>query len=190
MGDRERVKRLATSGRWLPIVLLIASGAQAAGPGAGDRPADAQRQAEVARRGAEVMPFDLARTAHVFTKTPRGGTQRVVAKDPGDVEQVRLVRSHLRTIGAQFERGDYGAPEQIHGASMAGLDALRRAPPGAVSVRYADTPAGGMLTYSARDPKLIAALHRWFEAQLSDHGADASAGHAHHGSGEHSAHRP
>ena len=31
------------------------------------------RQAEVAARGAEVMPFDLDRTEHVFEKQPGGG---------------------------------------------------------------------------------------------------------------------
>jgi len=168
---------------------LAAPLAQAADPAAHEHTADAQRQAEVARRGAEVMPFELAKTRHVFTKTASGGTQRVVAKNAGDVAEVRLVRSHLREVGAQFRRGDYSAPERIHGESMAGLDALRAAPPGTVSVRYADVPGGGLLTYSSSDAKLIAALHRWFDAQLSDHGADATAGHAHPQGSEHPMHR-
>jgi hypothetical protein len=29
----------------------------------------------------------------------------------------------------------------------------------------------------------VAALHQWFDAQLSDHGADAMAGHMHHDHG-------
>jgi hypothetical protein len=41
--------------------------------------ADAQRQADVAQRGAQVMPFDLSATKHVFTKTADGGVQRVIA---------------------------------------------------------------------------------------------------------------
>lgn len=190
VADRGRSRRATCVGLWLLFVLLIAPGVPAAAAEPREHRPDAQRQADVARRGAQVMPFDLAKTTHVFAKTAGGGTQRVVAKDPKDVEQVRLVRSHLRAVGPQFRRGDYGAPEQIHGASMAGLEALRRAPPGAISVRYADTPAGGMLTYASRDPELIAALHRWFDAQLSDHGADAMAGHTHHGGSSHSAHRP
>jgi hypothetical protein len=36
-------------------------------------------QAKVAARGAEVMPFDLDRTTHVFTKLPDGGVQTVTA---------------------------------------------------------------------------------------------------------------
>ena len=30
------------------------------------------------------------------------------------------------------------------------------------------------------EARLVAALHQWFDAQLSDHGKDAVQGHAHH----------
>ena len=46
--------------------------------------ADAQRQAEVAKLGADVMPFSLQATIHIFIKTAQGGTQRVVAKRATD----------------------------------------------------------------------------------------------------------
>jgi hypothetical protein len=35
-------------------------------------------------------------------------------------------------------------------------------------------PNGAEITFSTDDPHLITALHRWFGAQLSDHGADAT----------------
>ena len=60
--------------------------------------ADAQRQAEVAGRGKDVMPFSLAATTHVFSKTAEGGIQQVVAKTPEDATQVQLVRQHLQEI--------------------------------------------------------------------------------------------
>ena len=138
---------------------------------------DAERQAEVARRGAAVMPFDLAATTHVFTKTARGGTQRVIAKRAGDATQVRLVRTHLREIQQEFERGDFSAPTRIHGAEMPGLAALQGAPRGAIALAYRDVPGGAELTYTSADAKLVDALHRWFDAQLADHGHDAMAGH-------------
>jgi len=142
--------------------------------------ADAQRQAEVARRGAQVMPFDLKATLHVFTKTASGGIQRVVARDPADADQVRRVREHLRQIQGEFQRGDFSAPEQIHGHEMPGLAVLRAADPGAIDIGYTDVAAGAELAYRARDPRLVDALHAWFDAQLDDHGADAMAGHMHH----------
>jgi hypothetical protein len=66
--------------------------------------ADAERQAEVAQRGAEVMPFSLKATTHIFTKSDDGGNQRVIAKNPSDGVQIRLIRTHLRKIQTQFQR--------------------------------------------------------------------------------------
>ena len=39
------------------------------------------RQAEVAERGREVMPFDLERTTHIFKPLPTGGLQQVISDD-------------------------------------------------------------------------------------------------------------
>ncbi|HWZ64285.1 MAG TPA: hypothetical protein VNX02_14805 [Steroidobacteraceae bacterium] len=139
----------------------------------------AQRQEEVAARGAEVMPFRLSATTHVFTKTPAGGLQQVVAKNPGDSEQVRLIRMHLEDIATHFHQGDYSGPAQTHGERMPGLAQLRAAKPGEIRVLYTDVAAGGQIEYLAQRPELIAAIHEWFDAQLSDHGADAMAGHDH-----------
>jgi hypothetical protein len=141
--------------------------------------ADGQRQAEVARRGADVMPFDLKATTHVFTKTPQGGTQRVVAKNASDSAQIALVRQHLREIREQFQKGDFSGPAHIHGAAMPGLAELQAAAPGAISVNYMDVARGAQLTYTTVDAKLVSALHQWFDAQLSDHGHDAMSGHRH-----------
>ena len=60
--------------------------------------ADAERQAEVAQRGAEVMPFSLKATTHIFTKSDDGGNQQVIAKNLSDSGQIRLIRKHLREI--------------------------------------------------------------------------------------------
>lgn len=140
--------------------------------------ADVQRQADVARRGADVMPFSLEATQHVFTKAADGGTQRVVARRAGDAAQVRLVRQHLRDIESQFRRGDFSGPAHIHGADMPGLARLQAAPRGALAINYRDVPGGAELAYRTADPALVAAVHAWFDAQVSDHGRDAQAGHS------------
>lgn len=147
--------------------------------------ADDSRQSDVARHGAEVMPFSLKATLHVFTKTSDGGVQRVIARDPADVHQVHLVRAHLRQIQAQFLAGDFSGPAHVHGADMPGLAELRAAKPGQIAVDCKDVDAGAELTYRTKDAALVEALHRWFDAQVSDHGDDAMAGgmHHHHGDG-------
>ena len=142
--------------------------------------ADANRQAEVAKLGADVMPFDLKATTHIFTKTSDGGTQRVVAKDPSDAVQTRLVREHLRDVRVQFRNGDFSGPSHIHGTDMPGLAQLSSARPGQIAVAYQEVEGGAELTYRTRNVRLASALHAWFDAQISDHGADAMAGHQHH----------
>lgn len=142
--------------------------------------ADVQRQAEVAKLGADVMPFSLKATTHIFTKTAEGGTQRVVARSAADAAQVRLVREHLHEIRGEFLNGDFSGPSHIHGNEMPGLAELKAAGPGQIAIGYKEVAGGAELTYRTANAKLVAALHEWFDAQLSDHGADAMAGHPHH----------
>lgn len=132
----------------------------------------ANRQAEVAARGAEVMPFDLERTTHIFDDRPDGGLQQVRADDPADSAQIALIRSHLQEQAARFQRGDFGAPATIHGETMPGLAALREGY-SQFMVAYSELPDGAQIRYTASDPTLVAAIHAWFAAQLSDHGGHA-----------------
>lgn len=138
--------------------------------------AQARREAEVSRRGREVMPFSLPATTHVFTKAAQGGVQQVLAKDPADSAQVDLIRQHLREIHGQFLRGDFSGPAHIHGGSMPGLAQLQAARPGQIAIGYRDLPAGAELTYTTSDARLVQALHQWFDAQVSDHGRGARRG--------------
>ena len=55
---------------------------------------------------------------------------------------------------------------------------------GQVAIDCKDVEGGAELTYRTVDPKLVEALHAWFDAQLHDHGAVAMAGHMHHRDGE------
>lgn len=169
---------------FIPVLLLsFAGAAQAQGMDHAAHMAEmarAQRQAEVAGRGVDVMPFSLAATTHIFTKSPDGGVQQVVARTATDTAQVTLVRRHLREIRQQFLKGDFSGPAHIHGQQMPGLAELKSAPPGRIAIAYQDIKGGAQLTYATSDAGLVTALHEWFGAQLSDHGRDAMAGHGHH----------
>ena len=129
-----------------------------------------ERRAEVAEKGARVMPFDLSRTTHRFESLADGGLQTVTAKDPGDTLQIRLIREHLRAESERFPKGDFEDPMAIHGHDMPGIAELR-AGAGTFEVRYGEVPDGATIRYRANDAGLVAALHRWFEAQRMDHGA-------------------
>lgn len=168
--------------RWAPALCLAA--AAAALPAQAQQSASAERLHEVARRGTQVMPFDLQATVHVFTKLEDGGVQRVVARDEANATQVRLVREHLRELRERLREGDFSGPAHIHGEAMPGLAALRQAPAGRLSMDYRDVPGGAELRYRAADATLASAVHAWFDAQLSDHGPHAMAG-PDHQSGHH-----
>ncbi len=139
----------------------------------------AQRQAEVAERGKDVMPFDLSATVHIFTKSKSGGVQRVVARKKSDTKQVQLTREHLKEIQGQFLKGDFSGPTHIHGAQMPGLAELQAATTGQIAIEYKEVKGGAELSYKISDAQLVAALHKWFDAQVSDHGKDAMKGHNH-----------
>lgn len=56
---------------------------------------------------------------------------------------------------------------------MPGLAQLRTGA-AEVDVRFDVVEAGARLTYTSEDPELVAAIHRWFEAQIHDHGSHAT----------------
>lgn len=159
--------------RYLLLGLALAGAAQAAGP------ASPERLEEVERRGVHVMPFDLQKTLHIFEKTPEGGVQQVIARDATDGEQIRLIRGHLSQLAARFAQGDFRGPARIHGEDMPGLRELRA---GASQVRfaYSELANGAQIVYTTDSPPLQAAIHRYFDAQLSDHARHAVGKHPDH----------
>ena len=131
-------------------------------------------QEHVHAMGQTVMPFDLSKTTHVFRMTDTGGVQSVLVKDPQDKDQIALIRQHLLHEAAAFRHGDYADPSSLHGNAMPGLSVLESSH-AAIAVSFSNLPLGAALTFKSRDRHLVTAIHRWFGAQLSEHGADAKA---------------
>jgi hypothetical protein len=161
-----RKGRAIAVGAALGIVALVAAGFLWATQEGEDR------QADVARRGAEVMSFDLERTTHVFEQLADGGVETVVADDPRDDGGIRKIREHLRAEATAFRRGRFDDPARIHGTEMPGLTELE-AGHRSITIRYEDVPDGGRIRYATEQPDLVRAIHAWFEAQVSDHGEHA-----------------
>jgi hypothetical protein len=130
------------------------------------------RQEHVHEMAHSVMPFDISKTVHIFKMTESGGVQRVIAKDPNATDQIALIQQHLQHEAERFQHGDYGDPAMLHGADMPGLKELH-AGASRIKISYAALPTGGQITFETTDLHLLTALHRWFGAQLSEHGADA-----------------
>ena len=160
--------------------VIALAGSIAFAAGAFDGP---DRQQVISERGAEVMPFDLDETTHVFEPTETGGVQRVVADDPTDEKQVALIRGHLEEEAEAFRLGDLSDPAAIHGEDMPGLRELETGTE-RIEIRYSELSDGAQIEYETEDPALASALHEWFDAQLSDHGGHAAEGGTDDSSGE------
>jgi hypothetical protein len=167
-GPQNAQQNLTGVARIVVLVALVMSGILAS-TGVGAPPT---HQEEVATRGAQVMPFDLEQTIHVFQPLEDGGLQTVTAKDPSNSQQIALIQAHLKEEAEKFRRGDFSDPATIHGEDMPGLAALK-AGSRQIEMQYAPLSNGAQIQYTTQDPALIMALHQWFAAQLSDHGHHA-----------------
>jgi hypothetical protein len=137
--------------------------------------ADAQTQQEhVHHMSHDAMPFDMAKTLHIFTMTELGGVQKVIAKDPSEVDQIALIRQHLSHEADRFHEGDYSDPATLHGAEMPGLKEIQLGSQ-QIKVSFSALSDGAEIAFETTDLHLLTAIHRWFGAQLSEHGVDARA---------------
>jgi hypothetical protein len=139
------------------------------------RPSPAQTPQEHVHSSAHTaMPFDISKTVHIFSMTEQGGIQRVVIRDASAQEQVAPIQQHLRQEAERFQKGDYSDPGMLHGKDMPGLRDLQSAG-SKIKVSYAALSDGAEIVFSTEDKHLLTSIHRWFGAQLSEHGADAKA---------------
>jgi len=160
------------------LVLLVAASPEVSGqsdPGAvsPSPPAPSTRQQEVRDKGAKVMPFSLDATVHRFDKTDTGGVQQVLVRGKRS-DQIDMIRSHLHEIAQAFQARDFSKPMHIHGTDMPGLETMKAAGPGELDVAYHELEGGAEIDYIGHTPRMIDAVHRWFDAQLRDHGRDAT----------------
>jgi len=132
------------------------------------------KQEHVHNMAHGVMPFDVSKSIHFFKMTESGGIQRVVIKDGAFGDQVALIQQHLQHEATRFQQGNYADPAALHGEKMPGLKDLQGGA-SRIKVSYANLPTGAAITFETTDRRLLTALHRWFGAQLSEHGSDAKA---------------
>jgi hypothetical protein len=154
------------------ISLIFLAGCIASSP-SNSQGMSSSHQGMVHHMGHQVMPFDLNKTLHIFEMTESGGIQQVIARIPSDSAQIALIQQHLQHEAMKFINGDFSDPTSLHGAHMPGLKELA-ADAAKIKVEYAILPNGAQITFTTQDIHLITAIHRWFGAQLSDHGADAT----------------
>ena len=123
--------------------------------------------------GRLVTPFELNKTLLIFQMTGKGGIQQVIIRSSDNTAQVPLIQQHLQHEAMRFGKGDFSDPSSMHGAQVPGLKELA-AGAATIKIEYSALPNRAQITFETQDIHLITAIHRWFGAQLSDHGADAT----------------
>ncbi|MFZ0456047.1 MAG: hypothetical protein WCE54_13085 [Ignavibacteriaceae bacterium] len=130
------------------------------------------RRQMIHSRSSLVMPFNMNKVTHYFFDTKSGGVLKIKAKDSKDTSQVNLIREHLKKEHDLFSNGNFGDPKTLHGMNMPGLKTLKSSRD-KYKFEYKVLSDGAQLSFISKDSVVINALHRWFAAQLRDHGSDA-----------------
>jgi hypothetical protein len=120
------------------------------------------------KRGAAAMGFDLDATSHHFTLTPSGGSIEVTVKNEEDVAMIAAVRSHLRSIAADFARGDFDKPFQTHAEIPPGVPEMQKRRQ-KITYRYVALPQGGAVRIDTKDARTLDAVHAFLRYQINEH---------------------
>jgi hypothetical protein len=120
------------------------------------------------KRGAEAMGFDQNATTHHFKLAPSGGSIEVTVKNEKDDEVIAAVRSHLRSIAADFARGDFDKPFQTHGEVPPGVPEMQKSNQ-KITYRYEDLAQGGSVRIETKDARALDAVHTFLRYQIAEH---------------------
>ena len=120
------------------------------------------------KRGAEAMGFDQDATTHHFRLAPSGGSIEVTVKNEKDAEVIASVRSHLRSIAADFARGEFDKPFQTHGEVPPGVPEMQKSSR-KITYRYEDMAQGGAVRIATKDARALDAVHAFLRYQIAEH---------------------
>ena len=121
------------------------------------------------QRGAMVMGFDQARTAHHFLLFNDGGAIDLSVNDAADTKNRDAIRSHLTHIAMMFGEGNFDAPMLVHDSKkVPGTKAMTERK-GAIRYQYVETAKGGRVNIVTSDPAALAAVHEFLKFQITEH---------------------
>jgi hypothetical protein len=120
------------------------------------------------KRGAEAMGFDQDTTTHHFRLAPSGGSIEVTVKNEKDEAVIEAVRSHLRSIAAEFARGEFDKPLHTHGEVPPGVAEMQKSKL-KITYRFEDLPRGGIVRIETKDARALDAIHAFLRYQVTEH---------------------
>ena len=127
-----------------------------------------EKEEALKKRGAEAMGFDQDATTHHFKLASSGGSIEITVKNEKDEAVITAVRSHVRSISADYARGDFDKPFQTHGEIPPGVPEMQKSRQ-KITYRYEDLPQGGAVRIDTKDPQALAAVHAFLRYQITEH---------------------
>ena len=134
-----------------------------AGPGGSHRSSTAGAPNESTADAPSV--YDSKAVTQTFIKTPSGGVERIVAIESGDAKQIGLIRTTLQRLADDFGSRNFSSAGNGQRTDLAGVATLVEAPPGALRAEYFELRGGGEIRLTSIDPRIVSAVHDWFDAE-------------------------
>lgn len=124
--------------------------------------------AAVKEHGSTAMGFDQEKTTHHFYLQRNGGVIQVTANDAADTVSREMIQSHLAHIAAAFAQGDFNIPMLVHDRVPPGVAEMERLKE-RIQYRYETLEQGGRVVIGTKDPRALAAIHKFLRFQIQDH---------------------
>ena len=155
--------------RMVAAVSILAACSGAPGGRVQQQVADSSFAAMQAR-GQMVMGVDQYTSMHVFEDLPDGGRIVLERKDAADSTGIAAIRTHMRSIAADFRNGDFSQPFRVHAQVVPGTDVMA-AHAAAIDYRVVDRPRGAEVRIATQDAASVAAIHAFLAFQREAHHA-------------------
>lgn len=127
-----------------------------------------QHQADVEKHGDMAMGFPHDKTTHHFRLSTDGGAVEVTVNDAKDVDDLQMIRMHLKHIAAMFSAGDFSIPMFVHSQTPPGTTEMRdrRAD---IAYTFEELATGGRVRITTANRDALNAIHDFLTFQIADH---------------------
>jgi hypothetical protein len=127
-----------------------------------------EHEANVKKYGDMAMGFPHDRTTHRFRLLPDGGAIEVTVNDAKDVENLGMIRMHLKHITTMFSNGDFSIPMFVHSQTPPGVSEMkdRRAD---ITYTFEELPTGGRVRIATVNRDALNAVYDFLTFQIADH---------------------
>jgi hypothetical protein len=124
------------------------------------------RGAEEARRGGDgVRPGRDDASLHAGALW---WLNRSHGQEQKDEAAIAAVRSHLRSIAADFARGEFDKPFYTHGEVPPGVPEMQKSKL-KITYRYEDLAQGAVVRIGTKDARALDAIHAFLRYQVTEH---------------------